>query len=493
MKKCIYFLILSCLWFSHLNTQAGLCEKGFQKLIAILKKNTERQNEKSRLASSRQPVQETLLKELSNPELSIQSIARPIQGQYYGEGFIPPVTHLSPKERKGHVVYSSFYIPKQRLPVKQKTGEFFLLLTIYLGERGNETYQHWIHWPSKAKKIHLSENTVREIFNEVYKSAYGRNLDWMLENDVLSKTIERIVIENRVNQFEAYDILNMSSLLFRAEAQKLKDIITKVLESPQSAPQEKTQPTQEQTPSLLLSDQMSAGMRRIILRTYPIEILKRLDPIEIKTLRLSDIVELFNTREKIRIVDMSLLLPEVTVNLLTEHQLWRESVTPNQIKQLDTSAAGIQYVLVPTFKHYVWRPGEETKKISIDTLSDAQIAALNRDTFLRDVFLAGEIYAEGILPVEVINFKMQRKKEVYILGLDTVIDKSLPKEMHDFIVKKLGFDVPFESMTVEQKRELFKKEVDMMTNSKLQARILEEVIQENKQSNHNWFSTPNQL
>ena len=228
-------------------------------------------------------------------------------------------------------------------------------------------------------------------------------------------------------------------------------------------------------------------MRRALLESYTIEEIKKLPPETIKTLELTDVFDLFNTPEKIQTLDMRLLPSGFAVTLLIEYPLWRESITPSQIKQLNTTEQGIQYVFVPTFKHYTWRPKEEKAVINIDNMSDRQIMDLNRDTFLRNVFLAGDLFVGGILPPVVNNFMILRGKKVKELGFDTVMDDSISKGMHDFIVKKLGFDIEFESMTPELRRKLFKKEIEMMTNNSQQAVIIMDLVRENTDGNHSWF------
>ena len=88
---------------------------------------------------------------------------------------------------------------------------------------------------------------------------------------------------------------------------------------------------------------------------------------------------------------------------------------------------------------------------------------------------------------EVLIFETTRRQEIQEQGHSVIMKKSLPKKMHDFIVQQLGFNTEFESMTVEQKRELFKAEAEMMINTRQQIKILEAIIQENERGNHNWF------
>ena len=130
---------------------------------------------------------------------------------------------------------------------------------------------------------------------------------------------------------------------------------------------------------------------------------------------------------------------------------------------------------------------EDPKLISIDTLTDAQIEKMDRDTFLRDFFLAGDTYMSGLLPLSIVTFTTKRQRETTKKERDAIINKSLPKKMHDFIAQWLEFNTVFESMTVEQKRELFTAEAKMMVDESQIAKMLESMTQENERGNHNWF------
>lgn len=500
MKKIIYLLILNSFCFIHLNTPANPCEGGF--LERLRQSVFGRDTKPLSLEASR----EALLKELKSDDVLIQSIVRPSTPHmhFYGNGLLPPVKYLA-ETPKGLVEYSAFYVPgkdiqyprDQKPPVKK--GHFFLSVSIILDAEARYTYDHWVHWPSQTKEAQLSPDTVREIFNEIYKDAYGgQSLEWIIANNVFSKAADHIE-KNYLGQFDVHDLFHFNALFFKGKEQQLKSIVAKVIGETTGEPPHQTRPTSEEQPPILIPPaKMIHGLRRMILKSYSIEQLKTIPPAEIRRLPVQDIVELFNTTEKIQTVDMSLLPPKVQMQLLTEYALWRESITPEQVQQLDTSTEGIQHVLVPTAKYYTWRPEEEKKKIGIDTLTDAQIEKMDRDTFLRDVFLAGELFVNGMAPMRIAIFMTERKQEVQQQGRSMIMQKSLPKKMHDFIVQQLGFETNFESMSTEQKRELFKAEIDMMINapqeiagmmmqSHRQFRLLEAVIEENERSNHNWF------
>ncbi len=499
MKKIIYLLILNSFCLFHLNTLAASCEDSFLNRI---KRSLSGRSAKP---LSLQASQEALLKELKEGDVLIQSVVRPFTQHMhsYGNGLPLPIKYLL-KAPKGLVEYSAFYVPGKDIthPGDKKTserrGQFFLSMSITLDAEARYTYDHWIHWPSEVKNAQLSPDTVREIFNAIYKAAYGQTLEWLITNTIFSKTMDHIE-KNHLNQFDVYDLFNFNALFFKAQEQQLKSIVTGFInEATGEHPHQTRLTSKEQPPTLIPPAQMVYGLRRTILRSYSIEQLNTLSPAEIGRLPVQDVVELFNTAEKIRTVNMNSLSPKVQVQLLTEHSLWRESITPEQVQQLDTGIEGIQHVLVPTAKYYVWRPTEELARIGIYTLTDAQIKKMDRDTFLRDIFLAGELFVDGVAPMKVAIFMTERRQEVQEHGRSVIMKKSLSKKMHDFIVQQLGFETNFESMTVEQKRELFKAEMDMMINarqekagmmmkSNQQFQLLEAVIQENERGNHNWF------
>ena len=501
MKKIIYLLILNSLsLFFSLNTQAVSCEGGF---LERLRQSVFRHDQQ---LLSLEASREALLKELKNDDVLIQSVVQPSNQHmhFYGNGFLPSVKYLL-ETPKGLVEYSAFYVPekdiqypKNQKPPVVKKGHFFLLMSITLDAEVRYIYDHWLHWPSKAKNARLSPNTVKGIFNEIYKAAYGQSLEWLIANNIFSKAMDHIE-RNHLNQFDVQDLFNFNALFFKTQEQQLKSIVTEFIGEATGEHTHQTRSTpKEQSPILVPPAQMIHGLIRIILSSYSMEQLKTIPPTELRRLPVQDIVEIFNTTEKIQTVDMNSLPPKVQVQLLTEHTLWRESITPKQVQQLDTSIDGIQHVLVPTAKYYLWRPSEEIKRIGIDTFTDAQIEKMDRDTFLRDIFLAGELFVDGAAPMRAAMFMTDRKQEVQKHGRSVIMKKSLPRGMHNFIAQWLGFETNFESMTVEQKRELFKAEIAMMINTRQekagmmiktnqQFQLLEAVMQENERGNHNWF------
>lgn len=471
MKKYFYLFILSSLFLSPFHVQAIECESSFGKLLRKIGIGSDI----NRLSK---PYL-ILAKELADPKLPIQSTVLSGNGMYYGNGTIPLLPKTPSEMKKRQPEYLSAYLPPKK---RGQKGQFVLSFRVNLNTKTHHTYQHWIYWPSDAKNSTLSADQVKEIFNEIYKEAYGKTLEWMIEKDVISKTITQNI--GILNQLNLYDIFNFNSLFFKDKAGKLKQHIIESLTHSDQASLALKEP---ETSHIIPSKKMSQGMRRVILESYTIEEIKKLPPETIKTLELTDVFDLFNTPEKIQTLDMSLLPSGFAVKLLIDYPLWRESITSNQIKQLNATEQGIQYVFVPTFKHYTWRPKEEKAVININNMSDKQIMDLNRDTFLRDVFLAGDLFVGGILPPAVNDFMILRGKKVKELDFDTVMDDSISKGMHDFIVKKLGFDIEFESMTPELRRKLFKKEIEMMTNNSQQAVIIIDLVAENETGNHNWF------
>ena len=77
---------------------------------------------------------------------------------------------------------------------------------------------------------------------------------------------------------------------------------------------------------------------------------------------------------------------------------------------------------------------------------------------------------------DVTQFMLARQIRVKEKGRDVVMSDSLPKEVHDFILRKLGFPVDFEDMTPAQRREVFKAEIKMMTDLKQQMEIIEDIV-----------------
>ena len=515
MKKYIYLLILSGLSFSHLNSRATSCEESF---LNKLRQSISRRMGGFQSRLSEQVSKKLLLSELiNNPEFfSIYSAATPTPSRYGVHGsvlgdytYLTPPRKFFPETPTQPVTYSAFYTSQKIYsssssdPVakgaKGKSGTFFLVLTIRLDiERDYDTvYRHWVHWPSNAKNAYLSEGTIKNIFNAIYEVVYGKSLDWMIKNNAFSiienhpHTKDRLDPEAPEKFWEAEDKLNnlfeSYGRFFEQYKPWFKAIIAKALVGRWS---HQVEASQEQTPPLTPSTKFDTlrSMLRNSDKQFSVEQLKTMPSKFIRSLSPQEIVTFFNTSEKIQTVDMRLLQSENQIYLLANLPLWRDSITKEQVQQLDTSAYGIQYVLVWDYYYRLRPPSpEKTKPISIDTLTDAQIEKMNRDTFLRDFFLAGDTYMSGLLPLNVVTFTTKRKIETTKKERDAIMNKSLSEEMHDFIAQWLGFNIAFESMTVEQKRELFTAEAKMMVDESQIAKMLESMAEENKRGNHNWF------
>lgn len=429
-----------------------------------------------------------LLEELNNPELSINfTVTMWPGGLIYGNAPMPiDASHYYSEDSKaGDVKFSFDYIAPAR---RRNPGTVVLSLVIF--EEGKSYYRHSIHWPSRAGKDKLPENIVEAVFEEIYRKAYGESLQWLIRKEVLLGTYEHCMEKgDRLTRFDVYDIFNFNKLFFKDNQDTLRRLIVKAIERP-----ERTNSASETEEGFRLpSEKMSFGMRRIYLSRRSSEELQSAFLDNPSVLSLEDIRFLFDTKEKIQALDLRVFPPEVVITLLAQDRLWRESIEPQQLRQIDLSGQkDIQYLFVPTLKYFTRDPGSTV--INMDTISDAQLS-MHRDTFLRDVFLAGDFdLPAGILHLrvqtpweEASRFKIDRRAEVAILGLDVVMERSLPKGMHDFIVKQLGFSKDFESMTAEQRRELFKKEIEMLNDNRKQLAIIKALVRENEVGQHNWF------
>ena len=412
----------------------------------------------------------TLLEELNDPEVSIKSTILPnIWGEQVGNDLAPYMPHSRLSE--GQAEYSFAYIPAGKRKEKGRVVLLFRINTISGEYHETSDFSHWIHWSSDVAEPHLDANTVRVVFNKVYEEVYGVSLEEMVVRKVIPKAINYI-IERALSRFGLYDLFNFNSLLFRNSEDQLKRIIAEVIQSPDQIQTD----SQKTTPSLS-SLKMTEGMRRLFLSSYSPEELKSFPAEEVKTIELTDLVSFYDTPEKMQTLDMKRLSPEDIVKLLTEYRSWREALTPEQVRQIDVSVPDIQYVFAPIFKHFrhVFRDREA---LNIDTLSDEQIMNFDRDTFLRDVFLAGDLYVQGPMgrAWDVTQFMIAQQIRVKKQGRDVVMSGSLSKEVHDFILRKLGFHVDFESMTPTQRREVFKAEIKMMTDLKKQMEIIEDLM-----------------
>ena len=408
----------------------------------------------------------TISEELNNSDVTIRSTISPYTGYYIGNEIHPYLMTVPTKSslREGEISYSFTYIPPKS---RREKGIIALSFRADISSNKNYyDYRHWIHWDTNVKKPNLSESTVKALFNKVYENTYGISLDWMIQHEVIYDIVS-YGVRNNLTHSNLYDALNFNSLLFKDIGNKLRQLIAQVI---QPSDQETREP---QGTHLFLNPKMTSLMRRIVLGSRSIEEVQSLPAEIVSNLKLEDVLSLYDTPEKKQNLDMSVLSPEMNVTLLSEHRTWREAVTLNQIQQLDVSINGIQYIFAPTFKHFVWEPKSEV--INIDTLSDTQIMSMDRDTFLRDVFLTGDLYVQGHVPLNVQSFMLSRKIAIKELGYEAVMAGSLNKNVHDYILKRLGFDTDFENMTPQQRRELFKKEIELMTEIRQQIDIIEDL------------------
>ena len=138
--------------------------------------------------------------------------------------------------------------------------------------------------------------------------------------------------EKKLNDlFEFYD------QFFEQSKPWLKAIIAKALvrQWPHQA-----ETSQEQTTPLtpLTKFDILRPMLRNSVGQFSVEQLKTMPPESMRRLSSRELVEIFNTPEKIQTVDMRLLRPKDQIYLLANLPLWRESITKEQVQQLDTSA-----------------------------------------------------------------------------------------------------------------------------------------------------------
>ena len=145
------------------------------------------------------------LEELNDPRLDIQTgvyigIPLPVL-KYYPDtifqftnltyGYIPGKILTRVLSRRdglnkiGDVRYSSHYVSEEKSLDK---GKYILLFELNFGGL-NQIYRHFIIWPSDKRDIRLRESVIKQLFNRMYERAYGRNLDWMIKNHVILKTL----------------------------------------------------------------------------------------------------------------------------------------------------------------------------------------------------------------------------------------------------------------------------------------------------------------
>lgn len=403
----------------------------------------------------------SLLEELNNPKLNIKSALSPFIGFHLGQAVLSPLVEDNEKETEFLFTYDP---PNGD---GRKKGKFILSFKTKNSSDQNDNYQHFIYWDSDVENPQFNEETAKAIFNKVYEEVYGVDLDWLIEHEMIPK----IIAYGNKYKFSPHELqrtFNFEALIFKDKEEDLKLLVSQTMRQP---------PDQEEVKSgksepFSLPSKMNPLMRKIFL-----ESLSREEPFSLsqylKVLTIKEIVLLFNTPDKIRTVDMNLITPEMAIHLLTSSRKWRNAITPTQVKQLDVRANGIQYIFAPVFKHFMKVSG--SKDIDIDTLSDEQIMSMDRDTFLRDVFLAGDLYIQGYIPPYAEAFMEARQKSVGEKGRETVMSGALSDREYSIISKMLGFDMNFENMTAQQRRELFKKEIVLMTNHRKQIDIINEL------------------
>ena len=414
----------------------------------------------------------SLLEELENPALEILSTVRSIQtiqGNFFGNGIPPLSSEIIPKVREGEVVFGHTYVPSSRIT---EDGYSVIFWRMNIDAKTDNTYQHWIYWRSDARDSRLSKDKVKRIFNKVYEEAYGESLEWMIAQEVIPKMVSDS-LARKVNYFEFYDLFRFNSLFFKNNGDRLRRIIMEGIRLPSD---QGSSMSKEDVAFHTPSKKMTPRMRELILRSHSV---KELDPEYIRSLEFLDLVDVFNTPEKIKTLDLSLISPDFVVRLLRDYRLWRSSITPEQIQQIDVTAKGIQYVFVPTFKDRTWV--DKSEIITLDKLSDAQIMSMHRDTFLRDVFLAGDLFTQGGYTVpEVKIFMAAHQNKVKEIGLDAIVEGSLSSGLYNFISRRLGFDMPFALMDAQKKRELFEAQIALMTDFQKQVAIITDIVRENR-------------
>lgn len=359
--------------------------------------------------------------------------------------------------------YSASYIPlKTEKWARKKRG------LIVLSLRSSSSFVHGIYWETSLKPpFSLSEREAQALFEKIYEEVYGEAPEVMM--DLISKANPADIQSN------ATKILNLKELFFEGRGDKMRELVLSALEEAPSAREKPSKQKQLQVwPS---AKKVSSQLREIALRGWTAEQLKTADADRIAPLSLADIKNVFHSKEKIQALDMRLILPGFQVELLTSEVLWRESITPDQIRQLDTAAEGMQYVFVPSFKHWTHDP----HSISLSALSESQIMRIDRDAFLRDVFLDGDTFIRGWVSGKASAYLAERRKQFRYFrdlgdqGLGEAVKRKLPEEIYAVIVSELGFSENFEAMGAAERLRLFEAEARMMLDGKLQHKIIQAI------------------
>ena len=362
-----------------------------------------------------------------------------------------------PAKNDWFLQYSASYIPLKKEKRQSKKDRGLIVLSL----RSSMGLVHSVYWKTSLKApLSLGEIEAQSLFEQIYERVYGSSPEVML------RLIEKAEPE-ALSHLDINESLSLKELFFIGRRDRLRELVLSAVEDHPLAAHRGPAP---ESPFYRLSDKISRRLTEPVLRGRTAEQLKAADADWIKSLSLEEIKIIFDTKEKIQALDMSLLPSGFQVELLTGSVLWRESITPAQIRQLDTAAEGIQYVFVPSFKHWTHDP----HPISLESLSDSQIMRIDRDAFLRDVFLAGDTYIRGYISWEVSDHLAKLKRLAGYSGLSAIMRQSLSEEAHAAIASNLEFpEKPFEAMDAAERRLLFEAEARMMTDGILQNEIME--------------------
>ncbi len=350
---------------------------------------------------------------------------------------------------------SASYIPLKREKRKGRKAKGLIVLSL----RSSSSFFHAVYWETSLKPpLSLGESEAQALFGPIYETAYGESPEVIM--DLISKAEPEDLFHDNIES-----ALNLKELFFDSRGDKLRELVLSAVEAPSIPKKPLPNPLNSHRPKI--SDKASPKLREISWRGWTAEKLGAGPAAWIKSLSLEDIKIAFDSKEKIQALDMSLISPEIQVELLTGSVLWRQSMTRAQIRQLETAAEGIQYVFVPSFKHWTHDP----HLISLHDLSASQIMRIDRDAFLRDVFLAGD-HSIRVISLNVSLFLRDRRRENE--GMSG--RRSLSENEYGIIAEKLGFPESFESMNAEQRRLFFEAGARMMLDGNLQQKIIMSII-----------------
>lgn len=193
-----------------------------------------------------------LIEELHNPDLVITSNVSPYFTDSYIENAILPsdLQEHSSNFQEGENQYSFFYIPPQ-------TGEKGrIVLSFTTVTKGQKRFTHYIYWNSGLKNPHLDAEIVKAIFNKIYETVYGKDLDWFVQHKVISKIISYNGTGPH-NQLNPNDIFDFDALLFKDKNERLKHLLIDVMKS-----------SDQMEDSALPHPKMPEAMQRIILESH---------------------------------------------------------------------------------------------------------------------------------------------------------------------------------------------------------------------------------